>query len=229
MPSLKEGGQGLYQFLLDESVVNSSATYRDVLGLLKDIQKGGDLLGRIWNRGPKAMKGLMRWSQDMYVAEDDIWKVFNFLGESYKVNRAFTNALTAGKITKAQMPSQIEMYKEAARVVRNTVPNYAYVSDFVKGVRRSPLGNFVSFPAEIIRTSANIVEEGLTQVRGGNPLLAKYGIKENIFARNGYERLFGAAFTFAAIPTMAYQGMKALYGLTEEHVQAIREMVAPRS
>ena len=229
MPSLKEGGQGLYQFLLDESVVNSSATYRDVLGLLKDIQKGGDLLGRIWARGPKAMKGLMRWSQDMYIAEDDIWKIYNFLGESYKVNRAFTNALTAGKITKAQMPSQIEMYKEAARVVRNTVPNYAYVSDFVKGVRRSPLGNFVSFPAEIIRTSANIVEEGLTQVRGGNPLLAKYGIKENIFSRNGYERLFGAAFTFAAIPTMAYQGMKALYGLTEEHVQAIREMVAPWS
>ena len=40
MVNLEEGGQGLYQFLLDESVVNSSATYRDVLGLLKDIQKG---------------------------------------------------------------------------------------------------------------------------------------------------------------------------------------------
>ena len=29
--------------------------------------------------------------------------------------------------------------KEAAQIVRETVPNYAYVSDFVKSVRRSPL------------------------------------------------------------------------------------------
>ena len=29
--------------------------------------------------------------------------------------------------------------KEAARRVRQTIPNYAYVSDFVKGSRRSPL------------------------------------------------------------------------------------------
>jgi hypothetical protein len=36
--------------------------------------------------------------------------------------------------------------KEAAKIVRETIPNYAYVSDFVKGVRRSPLGNFASFP-----------------------------------------------------------------------------------
>jgi hypothetical protein len=201
---MEEGGQGLYQFLLDESVVNSSATYRDVMGLLKDIQKGGDLLSRIWEKGPKAMKGLMRWSQDMYVAEDDIWKVWNFLAESYKLNRAYTNALTKGQITKAQIPNQIEIYKEAARVVRNTIPNYSYVSNFVKGSRRSPLGNFVSFPAEIIRTSANIMEEGLKQIK--NP----------IFARNGYERLFGAAFTWTALPYMVYQGAKGLYGMTEK-------------
>ena len=217
MVNMEEGGQALYRFLLDESVVNSSATYRDVLGLLKDIQKGGDLISRIWDKGPRAMKGLMRWSQDMYVAEDDIWKIFNFFGESYKLNRAYTNALAKGQITKSQIPSQLEMYREAARVVRNTVPNYSYVSNFVQGARRSPLGNFVSFPAEIMRTSTNIMEEGLKQIK--NP----------IFARNGYERLFGAAFTWAAVPTMLYQGAKALYGLTEEHVQAMREMVAPWS
>jgi hypothetical protein len=217
MVSMEEGGQGLYQFLLDESVVNSSATYRDVMGLLKDIQKGGDLLTRIWDKGPRVMKGLMKWSQDMYVAEDDIWKVFNFLGESYKLNRAYTNALAKGLIKKNQIPSQIELYQEAARVVRNTVPNYAYVSNFVQGMRRSPLGNFVSFPAEIIRTSANIVEEGLKQTK--NP----------IFARNGYEKLFGAAFTWAVIPPMLYAGAKGLYGIAEDKVQAMREMVAPWS
>ena len=87
MVNLEDGGQGLYQFLLDESVVNSSATYRDVLGLLKDIQKGGDFLTRVFDKFGKRSKGLIKWSQDMYIAEDDIWKVFNFLGESYKMNR----------------------------------------------------------------------------------------------------------------------------------------------
>ena len=48
--------------------------------------------------------------------------------------------------------------KAAADLVKNNVPNYAFVSDFIKGLRKLPVGNFVAFPAEIIRTSANIVE-----------------------------------------------------------------------
>ena len=229
MIDLEEGGQGLYQFLLDESVVNSSATYRDALGLLKDIKKGGDFLARVFDKFGKKSKGFMKFSQDMYIAEDDIWKVFNFLGESYKMNRAFQNAVTKGTIKSSQIPSQLEIYKESARVVRNTIPNYSYVSDFVQGMRRSPLGNFVSFPAEILRTSANIMEEGMKNVRGTNEFLMKHGIKEPIFARNGYEKLGGFAFTTAALPAAVYGIAKGLYGLTEEHVQALREMVAPWS
>ena len=49
--------------------------------------------------------------------------------------------------------------KEAAQIVRETVPNYAYVSDFVKSVRRSPLGSFAAFPAEIYRTGVNTLQE----------------------------------------------------------------------
>ena len=227
--NLEEGGQGLYQFLLDESVVNSSATYRDVLGLLKDIQKGGDFLTRVFDKFGKRSKGLIKWSQDMYIAEDDIWKVFNFLGESYKMNRAFQNAVAKGQIKSSQIPSQLEIYKESARVIRNTVPNYAYVSDFVQGMRRSPLGNFVSFPAEIIRTSTNIMEEGMKNVRGQNEFLLKHKLDPKLFARNGYEKLAGFAFTTAALPVMVYQGAKWLYGISEDKIQAIREMVAPWS
>ena len=38
------------------------------------------------------------------------------------------------------------------------------VSEFVKGLRKLPIGNFVAFPAEIIRTSANIVETALKEI-----------------------------------------------------------------
>ncbi|SVC53630.1 uncharacterized protein METZ01_LOCUS306484, partial [marine metagenome] len=127
------------------------------------------------------------------------------------------------------IPSQLEIYKEAARVVRNTVPNYSYVSDFVQGARRSPLGNFVSFPAEIIRTSTNIMEEGMKNVRGTNEFLLKHKLNPQLFAREGYEKLAGFAATTAVLPVAVYQGAKALYGISEDTVKAIREMVAPWS
>ena len=53
---------------------------------------------------------------------------------------------------------------EAASIVRNNIPNYAYVGNAVKGLRKLPVGNFVSFPAEIIRTGVNIVERALDEI-----------------------------------------------------------------
>ena len=37
----KEGGQSLYRFLLDQGMVNQSATYGDVIGLIQDAGKTG--------------------------------------------------------------------------------------------------------------------------------------------------------------------------------------------
>ena len=54
--------------------------------------------------------------------------------------------------------------EQAADIVRNNIPNYAYVSEFIKGLRKWPVGNFVSFPAEILRTSTNIVSRGLDEI-----------------------------------------------------------------
>ena len=54
--------------------------------------------------------------------------------------------------------------QEAADIVRNNIPNYDYVSDFVKSLRKLPIGNFVSFPAEIVRTGTNIVRRGLREI-----------------------------------------------------------------
>ena len=56
------------------------------------------------------------------------------------------------------------MNELAADLVRNNVPNYSYVSDFVKGLRKFPLGNFVAFPAEIMRTGTNIIDTALKEI-----------------------------------------------------------------
>ena len=134
-------------------MVNSSATYREVMGLVSDIQKGGDFFEKAFKtfgNKMKRLRGVVDWAQDMYIAEDDIWKMFNFFGESYKLNRAWTNAIkkklknpaTNKPYTNADIPTQLEIMKKSAQTIRNTLPNYAYVSDFVKTTRRSPLGKF---------------------------------------------------------------------------------------
>ena len=76
--------------------------------------------------------------------------------------------------------------KEAAQIVRETVPNYAYVSDFVKGIRRSPLGSFAAFPAEIYRTGVNTTVRALKE------------IKDPVRKQIGYNSLVGQASIAAA-------------------------------
>ena len=194
--------QAFYRFLLDEGVVNSSSTFQDVQGLLKDIAKGGDFIERAFGKLGKRMNKVFRGAQDLYVAEDDFYKIYNYLAE-------FDNLKNAYKGTKPD----IELAKQAASIVRNTVPNYAYVSDFIKGLRRSPLGNFVSFPAEIVRTTFNITEQGLKEL--ADPAL------RNIGAR----RLLGLGTTLAIIPPTLVEIFRGAYGITREELSAMRRFL----
>ena len=203
--------QAFYRFLLDEGVVNTSSTFRDVQGLLKDIAKGGDVVDRVFGKLGKRMNKIFRGAQDLYVAEDDFFKIFNFLGEADSLTNAYRAAVNKGLMKK--MPDQLSIFKESSDIVRNTVPNYAYVSDFLKGIRRSPLGNFVSFPAEIIRTSTNIVQRGIREV--------KDPIKRGIGAR----RLAGFGTAVTIIPPAVTEVFRGLYGVTRDQVTAVRDFL----
>jgi hypothetical protein len=209
-----EGGQALYRFLLEEGMVNQSAIYRDVMGLIEDTAKTG-FLQKMWNRLGNKTKRFLKGAQDMYIAEDDIWKIFNFLAEDFKINRAYQAALKSGKLKKLgmTMPDRLEIMKMATKNVREMLPNYAYVSELVQASRRSPLGNFVSWPAEIIRTSGNIMAGAKKEVQ--NPILA----------RIGYERAAGFATTIAILGPAAVWGTSQAYGFTKDKLMALREFV----
>ena len=209
-----EGGQALYRFLLEEGMVNQSAIYRDVMGLIEDTAKTG-FLQKMWNKLGNKSKRFLKGAQDMYIAEDDIWKIFNFLAEDFKINRAYQAALKSGKLKKLgmTMPNRLEIMKMATKNVREMLPNYAYVSELVQASRRSPLGNFVSWPAEIIRTSGNIMSG------------AKKEIQNPILARMGYERAAGFATTIGILGPAAVWGTSQAYGFTKEKLMALREFV----
>ena len=107
----------------------------------------------------------------------------------------------------------------SANIVKNTVPNYNYVPKLVKFISYLPLGNFVSFPAEIIRTSAGVLAKGVDEIQLGKELGSK------ALQARGVGRITGAITTGAAVPVAAVEMAKGLYGATDETIEAIREFV----
>ena len=203
--------QALYRFLLEENVTSSSATARDLAGVLDDIGKGGDVYMRLFGKFGNGMKKVYEKAGDLYVAEDDIWKIFNFLGEFDTYKNAYTNAAKSGLIK--SVPTDLQIAKESAKIVRDTMPNYAYVGDFVKALRRTPFGNFIAWPVSVIRSGANIIELSLKEI--SNPVLRSVG----------YKRLASFGVTTAVVVPTASEIIRNLYGITKDQVTAAREFV----
>jgi len=219
--------QALYRFLLEEGVTNQNIVAREVEGMFQDVAQIRTKYGttdryfnKILNTGTQKLQKIYDVAQDLYTAEDDAFRIFNFLAEAHKLDNAFEIAIKKGikdatgkVVTRANKPSDLEIMKEAAQIVRETVPNYAYVSDFVKSVRRSPLGNFAAFPAEIYRTGTNTTMRALKE------------IKDPVRKQIGYNSLIGQGFTYAVLPPAAVEVFRGLYGITRDQLTAIREML----
>jgi hypothetical protein len=206
-----------YRKLLKLGVVNSNVRLGDLRGLLEDIDYGATVSSDKALRGLlKPLSKLKQVSQDLYTAEDDFWKIVSWAGEKSRLGKAYA----AKGITR----TADQLDEEAASIVRNNIPNYDYVGSFIKGLRRFPVGNFVSFPAEIIRTSTNIVRRGLDEIfttmknDKGETVRPLYGI--------GIKRLLGMGVTTAAVPYATVEIAKALHNVTQDELNAMRRYVA---
>ena len=220
----------LYQKLLRLGVVNSQVQVGDLVKLMEDVKFGETF--NSYNGLSKMLEGprkFMKASQEYYTAEDDFWKIGSWTAETNRLEKSFAaKGLTRGQSFKdasGKMVTLTQEYfeKEAADIVKNNIPNYSYVSDFVKGLRKLPLGNFVSFPAEIMRTSTNIVKRGLDEIAFTATLAD--GTTVNPLASVGYKRLAGMAATTLVVPYAAVEGAKALYNVTEDEMGALRRFV----
>ena len=220
----------LYQKLLRLGVVNSQVQVGDLVKLMEDVKFGETFnsyngLSKMLERPRKFMKA----SQEYYTAEDDFWKIGSWTAEMSRLEKSFADkGLTRGmgfvdKAGNNVRLTQEYFEKEAANIVKNNIPNYSYVSDFVKGLRRLPVGNFVSFPAEIMRTSTKIVKRALDEISFTAKLADGSEIKP--LANIGYKRLAGMAGTTLVVPYAAVEGAKALYNVTDDEMDAMRRFV----
>ncbi len=200
-----------YQQLLKLGVVNSQVQLGDIKNLLKDVRFGENLnidkplesMGKkLFGLGSRGLKKGMKVAEDLYTAEDDLFKIANFAVERSRLKNAYTKV--GREFTEELLDEQ------AADIVRNTVPNYAYVSDTVRALRRLPLGTFMSFPSEILRTTTNIAHRAVKEIN--DPALRSIGIK----------RLMGLTTVLGVAPYGVQKGMQALYDVTNEELDAMK-------
>jgi hypothetical protein len=233
-PSSAEA-QAAYRELLELGVVNSQVQIGDLVNLLKDATGNPGVVSTdaILKPFMTKLKKLGSFFQGKYVAEDDTWKITNYVVE---LDRLKQSAVKQGIELTDDVVRGLK--QEAANIVKNTVPNYAYVGSAVKTARILPIGNFMSFPAEMIRTTTNIAEQGLKELRHSKPTrgsnVTPYVVdaetgqlvkNDNPMYGTGFKRLSGMATTLVVVPTTVVEGAKALYDVSEDEIAALRQFV----
>ena len=145
----------------------------------------------------------------VYVAEDDLWRIAGFEKELTVLKRA--DKLNAVQKTTAQLE------KEAATIIRNTMPTYDLVPEGFQQLRGLPFGNFYSFFAERWRNSYHSLTQGLKEVKSGNAELVE----------RGYKRLAGQVTVGYAGSEGVNQFSKYSFGVSDEQEQAIKDIALP--
>ena len=216
----KRGDKGLdslYEEYLGLGIINTNVRLNEFRTLFDDAAKirAGETplkldaaygaTGRALGTVDEALKGgastIYRGAEELYRATDDFFKIHAFEKELDFLKRAMPDA-----------PID-DLKKEAARIVQDTFPNYDKVPNGIKELRFLPIGSFVSFPAEVVRTSVHIIRQGSKEITSDNPIIR----------RRGMQRLVGYFGTNSAWASSAKVAALAL-GLSEEEHEAIQQM-----
>lgn len=208
----KDGDQGIvdkYNEYMGLGVINTNVRVNEFRNLISEGYDGelkgivNAVEGKLSQYGTagtvvgKTVGAAGRGAEHFYLAVDDFYKINAYEQELAILRRARPNA-----------PTEV-IQNEAAEIVKNTFPNYDRVPPGIKALRQLPLGNFISFPAEIVRTSANIVRRAGKEITSGNEVLRNRGLA----------RLAGFTVSSSAWSGLSYGGAYYM-GWTEEQQQA---------
>ena len=176
-----------------------------------------------------------------YQASDNVWKIYNYKFERSKLVNALRgmdnaaklkylernipegNKIAGANVTSVKSGEVMDKYinrlinEESADIVKNTVPNYNLAPEAIQFLRRSPVGNFIAFPYEILRTGGNTIQKGIDELASDIPEIQKIGLR----------RLSGAALTFGIIPASISEFAYQTSGVSEEQMDAYKRSMAP--
>ena len=223
--------------VIDENIIAS-----EMKAVLQDIKAGA----RMDNGKITSMQKLIdkvaskKWLRDtgrtatrVYAGGDNLWKWYGHEYVMSQYKQIFKNMDDVARwyddiagfkfnridpFTGKQKRLHEAIEEAAAWNIKNTYPTYSKVPEIIKIIRKVPFfGNFVSFPAEMTRTSFNLVDIGMKEVASSNALIRQMG----------YRRLLGTYFVMGGASTGALKLATTLTGVTEEQLDAYKDSFAP--
>ena len=223
---LDDIAEGIKYGALDENIVASelSAVLRAIRkGAIKDTDQLTGFLEK---------KGLLRTASRIYAGGDNVWKWY-----AYNWYKSFLRDYAKGDLGKMKNwfrdvagqkfdPKDLlgkkkgleEAIKEGAGwYVRNTMPTYSLVPRLIQAIRTLPFGNFVSFPAEMIRTTANTLRVNMREIASDDVVMREMG----------YRGAMGQFMSLGGASIAAKKIYGALTGVTEDLMDAYKDYVAP--
>ncbi len=246
-----------FNMLQKAGIVDQNYVVNEFKDLLKegaDLKVSGKVSavgGKLINKIP-FVQPLVKGAQNVYSGTDNFWKTVGYSGEKAKYTNAIRRGLqgtdatlddVAEEFTRAGLAARTSNLTEdmdfldvlSTDIVKSTMPTYSRVPESIKMIRRSPfVGNFMAFPAEMLRTTTNITRQGLRElsfkVDPSSELFKKLGDK-NVKALERQVRAIGAK-RLSSYVVMAYGTPIALQkaamemtDFSEDQMDALKRIV----
>ena len=201
-----------YQEYLDLGVVRTSVKMNELKGVFKDVEMANSMSGFIDKMTNniifKNAKKPLDFLQNVYMGVDDLFKIIVYEKELATLKRAYPDMVLNPVKLK-------QLKKQASEIVTNTMPTYDKVPPAIKYLRRLPIGNFVSFPAEILRNTVFSVKQGIKEL----------GTANSVIKTRGAKRLAGNIVIGGFGLKVANETYNNARGYTEDIIKAIKAFV----
>ena len=220
--------------LVQRGVIDQNIQVNEIREILQRA-RGGRISFESFMKNPVVQKFV-----DVYQGGDNVWKVYSDKFYRSALEDAFGNPQatpqkvldqvkdwykTVAKtdfIERSGVTGKLKTADEAlkevsAYLVTNTIPTYSKVPRAIQELRKLPLGNFIAFPAEIIRTGSNLLSIGARELTSTNPFIRQMGAR----------RLIGTSAVFGGIGSIVSNTAGYVTGVTEEIMDRAQRSFVP--
>jgi hypothetical protein len=220
--------------MVTRGVIDQNIQVNEIRAILSKAQNGTISFESFLNN-PTVKKFV-----DVYQGGDNIWKVYSDKFYQSALKDAFGDPkATPGKVldnvkdwyrtvakeefiedsflTGTKKTADEALKEVSAHLVTNTIPTYSKVPQIIKNIRVLPFGNFIAFPAEILRTSSNLLTIGARELTSSNPFIRQMGAR----------RLIGASMTFGGVGKVVQETAEYVTGVTPDQMDAFQRSFAP--
>lgn len=202
----KGGNEKFVRKMINLGIMDDSANAEELQAAIKAIglETKVDKLPEALRKMAEAGLYTFRASAGLYRSGDDVWKVMAFKMERNRYEAAF-------RLT-GQIMDDDALDKHVAEIVRRTWPTFSMVPDYIQKLRR--YGGFISFPAEMYRSTLGIIEQASMEMKSSNRMIRDIG----------RQRAIGLATTLV-IPTSVAATTGFFTGVSRKEEDAMRTVL----